>query len=630
MWTHPSTLTAPILPLEGLPRPTASPRGNVPLESYEATELTEVNETDNGSVAREASVTMPDGVELFYRAWLPQEPAEKAVFLLHRGHEHSARLTEVAGSLLAPDTAVFAWDARGHGRSPGRRGYAPSFAQLVRDLDAFVHKVTRFHGIALENTVVVGQSVGAVTAAAWVHDFAPPIRSLALVTPALRIKLYVPFAMPALRLWNWLRRGEPTFLKSYVKARFLTHDPQEQTAYREDPLITRDISLSVLLGLYDAGTRLLEDAAAIRVPTLLLAGGRDHVVRLDAQQTLFDQLGSSTKQMRVFENGYHDLFHEKDRREVLAALGSFVRDSFVQDPPREDLVRADCFGHTRREIEDLLEPLPLTSWKGLAARCARGALQTIGRLSHGIQLGWKTGFDSGQSLDYVYQNRARGFSFLGRWIDRWYLDSIGWRGIRQRKVMLETTLRNVIARWQSAGQAVHVMDIAAGPGRYVLDVLGTLPPEGLSALLRDASPANAETGRKLAKTKGLPQVTFDVADAFDRQSLASVRPRPNIAIASGLYELYPANDRVLESLRGIADALGEGGFLIYTNQPWHPQLETIARTLTNRDGAPWVMRRRTQEEMDDLVRAAGFDKVAMEIDDFGIFTVSLARIGRVA
>jgi hypothetical protein len=65
--------------------------------------------------------------------------------------------------------------------------------------------------------------------------------------------------------------------------------------------------------------------------------------------------------------------------------------------------------------------------------------------------------------------------------------------------------------------------------------------------------------------------------------------------------------------------------LLYTNQPWHPQLEFIARCLTNHDGQPWIMRRRTQAEMDDLVRAAGFEKVAMEIDEFGIFTVSLAR-----
>ena len=35
--------------------------------------------------------------------------------------------------------------------------------------------------------------------------------------------------------------------------------------------------------------------------------------------------------------------------------------------------------------------------------------------------------------------------------------------------------------------------------------------------------------------------------------------------------------------------------------------------------------RRPQAEMDDLVRAAGFEKVSQEIDPWGIFTVSVAR-----
>jgi hypothetical protein len=81
---------------------------------------------------------------------------------------------------------------------------------------------------------------------------------------------------------------------------------------------------------------------------------------------------------------------------------------------------------------------------------------------------------------------------------------------------------------------------------------------------------------------------------------------------------------VLNSLRGLADALPKGGYLIYTNQPWHPQVEFIARVLTNREGQPWIMRRRTQAEMDELVRAAGFEKISMDIDPWGIFTVSLA------
>ena len=57
----------------------------------------------------------------------------------------------------------------------------------------------------------------------------------------------------------------------------------------------------------------------------------------------------------------------------------------------------------------------------------------------------------------------------------------------------------------------------------------------------------------------------------------------------------------------------------------HPQLEFIARTLTShRGGEAWVMRRRTQQELDQLVRHAGFTKVEQWIDEWGIFTVSMA------
>jgi hypothetical protein len=97
--------------------------------------------------------------------------------------------------------------------------------------------------------------------------------------------------------------------------------------------------------------------------------------------------------------------------------------------------------------------------------------------------------------------------------------------------------------------------------------------------------------------------------------LRSIRPRPNVAIVSGLYELFADNQMVQRSLEGLAAALEEGGYLIYTNQPWHPQLTMIARVLDNREGKPWVMRCRSQAEMDELVRSAGFEKLEMLIDD---------------
>jgi hypothetical protein len=52
----------------------------------------------------------------------------------------------------------------------------------------------------------------------------------------------------------------------------------------------------------------------------------------------------------------------------------------------------------------------------------------------------------------------------------------------------------------------------------------------------------------------------------------------------------------------------------------------IARTLpSHRDFHPWIMRRRTQAEIDQLVEAAGFRKIDQRIDEWGIFTVSIAQ-----
>ena len=117
---------------------------------------------------------------------------------------------------------------------------------------------------------------------------------------------------------------------------------------------------------------------------------------------------------------------------------------------------------------------------------------------------------------------------------------------------------------------------------------------------------------------------FEPGDAFDREALAALSPRPDVVIVSGLYELFEDNVALLRSLRGIQAALKPGGVLIYTNQPHHPQLAFIARTLVNREHKPWVMRPRPQAEMNAMVRQTGFRPQQMLGDDAGIFTVTVA------
>lgn len=560
-----------------------------------------------------------DGAQLFYRAWVPQSPTQKAMLLFHRGHEHSGRWSEFVEMLALDDVAIFAWDARGHGHSAGERGAADNFGALVKDVDAFVRHIRDHHGFAVENMIMLAHSVGAVVVSAWVHDYAPPIRAMVLATPAFRVRLYVPFAIPSLRLKQ--KFIGPGYVKSYVKAKMLTHDAEQAAQYAADPLIFRQIAVNVLIALHDAGTRLLADAGAIQVPTLMLSAGRDWVVSAKAQREFFNRLSSPIKRMHVFPAAYHALFHECERAQVADRVRDFVRERFTAPPAKSSLLDADKYGHTWEEFERL------KLWGSPHFALVRGGMKTGGRLSKGIDLGWRTGFDSGLTLDYVYENKARGTTPLGRLIDRNFLNSPGWRGIRQRKENLQTLLGRVIERAHAEGLPVRILDVAAGGGRYLLETMRALPQIPMTALLRDYKPENVEAAARLAAEFGLTNVTVELGNAFDRSSIRALNPRPTIAIVSGLFELFPENSAVLESLRGLAEALEPCAYLIYTNQPWHPQVEFIARVLRNREGKPWIMRRRTTAEMDELVSVAGFGKEEMEVDEWGMFTVSLARRG---
>mgnify|MGYP002784676069 CR=1 FL=1 len=579
--------------------------------------MTCMEERPQMATASEHTLTLRDGTDLFYRAWLPAEPTTKALLLFHRGHEHSERWRETVAALGLDDVAVFACDQRGHGRSPGPRGWAPDLATVIRDAEEWARHLCETYGIALKDTVVLAHSLGAVIATAWVHDYAPPIRGLILATPAFRVKLYVPFAVPLLRLKQRVL-GSGTVM-SYVRPDMLTSDRAEAERYAADPLISRPIAVNMLLDLHDTSTRLLDDAGAIQVPLLVLAAGSDWVVKESAQRRFYERASSPVKRFEVLPGFKHAIFHEKERRVVVDKVRDFILERFERQDETPSLVDADRSGYTHDEVSRLRAP------GGVQLAPMRWLMKGPGRLSRGIDLGWTHGFDSGAMLDHVYRNEAQGWSPLGRLIDRIYLNAIGWRGIRVRRKLLEQTLRSIIEATHADGRPVRILDIASGPGRYVLEMMRALPNIPMSAHLRDYMQVNLDAAARLRDALGLTRVTLSQGDAFDRASLASITPKPTIAIVSGLYELFPENEPVRRSLAGLADAVEPGGHLMYTNQPWHPQLEFIARVLTNREGKPWVMRRRTQAEIDELVERSGFEKVSQEIDPWGIFTVSVAR-----
>ncbi|KQC98152.1 bifunctional alpha/beta hydrolase/class I SAM-dependent methyltransferase [Acinetobacter soli] len=567
-----------------------------------------------------------DGTTLFYQRWAAAyQPAKKAIVLFHRGHEHSERMAHLVEELNLPDFDFFAWDARGHGQSPGERGDAPSFSACVKDIQYFMRHIEAEYQIKTSDIAIVAQSVGAVLAATWVHDYAPPLRALCLASPAFDIKLYVPFAKPGLSLLSKIKGN--FFITSYVKANMLTHDRERATDYAQDPQIAKAISVRMLLGLYTAAQRIVDDAQHIFVPTQVLCSGADFVVHRKPQQLFYQRLAHPNKEFHILEGFYHDTLGEQHRNIAVQKIRRYILQCFAHAYTAPDILDADKVGPSCATAEQLSTPFPHNSLKHWFWSITKQNLKIGSRFSKGLQLGEDTGYDSGSTLDFVYRNQPESTSILGKLIDRQYLNAIGWRGIRIRKQHIEQLLIQYAEQLNQSGKPLRLLDIAAGHGRYILDAIQNLSVRPAHVLLRDYSPLNVNAGNALIRSRGLNDIAvFKQGDAFDEASLVSIEPKITLAVVSGLYELFSDNDLLRQSLRGLSQAIEKEGYLIYTGQIWHPQQEFIARALTShRQGDAWVMRLRSQAEIDALVEEAGFKKIDQCIDEFGIFSVSVAQ-----
>lgn len=553
-----------------------------------------------------------DGTKIVYQSWNLTPEAKGIILILHRGHEHSQRMTEMANFFVKKNYTVYAWDARGNGYSEGPRDDAETFSVFARDLQLFVELILDETQREMHDIMLVASSMGAVVASSWVHDYAPNIRGMVLATPAYNIRLYVPFAIPLLKIARKFALL-PT-VSSYVKSKMLTHDRAQQKEYNQDPLISSSISTDLLIDTYQTGQRLIDDAGAITTPTLVICAGKDWVVSRKAQWRFYDALSSSKKEWCYYPDSYHAVFHEDNKLEVFERCQTFIDNCFSN--PVES-IRYET-AHQVSPSKHKMDALTLPSANPLYP-VTKLLLNTIGRLSKGIEIGVTEGFDSGKSLDNIYRNQAEGRSVLGRFFDRIYLNSPGWVGIRYRKKMINDLLTKYVGKKASC----RIFDIASGNGRYLFDLLKEASL--VTVEMRDYDTSNVhKMNEKIQNLALLDRAVAKQADAFSKDSYGH-EDTYDLAIASGIFELFSDNNLITTALTGIAQQVEESGYFLYTNQPWHPQQKFIAKTLTNHKGQPWVMRCRSQAEMDSLVTAAGFKKVEMLIDPTGIFTVSVAK-----
>jgi alpha-beta hydrolase superfamily lysophospholipase len=284
----------------------------------------------NGSVnAIGIEVRIDRATTLPGRVWCAERP-RALVAIVHGLGEHSGRYAALASDLVTRTRCtVVAFDLPGHGEAPGPRGDFSSWP-LVRDrvIPAMFTATRGLPDQPFELPIVLlGHSMGGVLALEYALAHQRDLLALVLSAPGLRT------AMPPwwkLAAANIARATAPGMgFPSGIDVSGITRDPEALQRYRDDPRVHDRISSRTYFAFREAGQHCLREARQLSLPTLLLQGMADRVVDPKGALELAGAAPHGVIRFRTFTDGYHEIFNDLGRDEVVRDLAAWLDAAIV-------------------------------------------------------------------------------------------------------------------------------------------------------------------------------------------------------------------------------------------------------------------------------------------------------------
>jgi alpha-beta hydrolase superfamily lysophospholipase len=256
------------------------------------------------------------GIELYTQSWLPDRKPRAALVLVHGFSDHSGRFARVVEALVPRKYAIYAFDQRGNGRSPGQRGYVQEWKEYREDLRLFLAAVRRRTGEL--PLFLLGSSVGGLMVLEYaLHD----PRGLAGVIasgPTL-----APVGVSPILLWlgRVLSRIWPRVsLNARLDAGAVSRDPAVVAAYKSDSLVHGMGTPRLSTELSAAMEWTHAHAAEFNLPLFLLFGQADRLAPPHKTRLFFDNVSSSDKEIHEYAGGYHEPHNDIHHAQVLTDL----------------------------------------------------------------------------------------------------------------------------------------------------------------------------------------------------------------------------------------------------------------------------------------------------------------------
>ncbi len=255
-----------------------------------------------------------DGLKLYHQSWEPETKTKAVICLVHGIGEHSGRYQQVASFFVENGYALLTFDLRGHGKSAGQRGHAPSFEHLMSDIDLLLTEAgQRFPGIPL---FLYGHSLGGMLVLNYVLRRTPVIMGTVSTSPALRTSVDEQTAK--IFLAKILGKILPGLsLPTDLDVNMLSRDPAVVQAYQTDPLVHNQGTLALANGVFEAVPWAFAHADQFPVPLLLVHGTADQITYARGSQEFASQAKGDVT-LKLWEGLYHETHNEPEKEQVLA------------------------------------------------------------------------------------------------------------------------------------------------------------------------------------------------------------------------------------------------------------------------------------------------------------------------
>ncbi len=274
-------------------------------------------------ICREGTFTGAKNFNLYYQSWHPEQPIRGVLVIVHGLGGHSGLFTNVIQHFINRAFAVYTFDQRGNGRSPGQRGYIDRWTQLRGDLGTFLELVNTQKGDY--PCFLLGHSLGAAVVLDYVlqqNNLPVQLQGIITLAPALGA---VGVSQWKLWLGKILSQIYPRFsLDLGIDLSASSRDPQVINAYAQDSLRHSRGTARLSTELIKTLTWINAHAQELQWPLLILYGGADKVTLPQINRIFFDRVTSTDKEIKEYPESYHELHNDLNHQEVLEDLEDWV------------------------------------------------------------------------------------------------------------------------------------------------------------------------------------------------------------------------------------------------------------------------------------------------------------------